>query len=200
MSGTEYKPSSPKELEREAEEWNGGVRTPAGWKDAPEAVPMAGASTAISLRMPNHMLDILKAFAGREGVGYQVLLKRWLDERIREERERMGEAEAADEAPVLELSLAGSTTVLLRILEKLYSRPDGGLPETGLMRGLQKRKAELVPKILELLAKEGLAIKAALGERPVWMATRGSSHRVRRLLSEGQRSKDVLMKMAAGVK
>ena len=63
--------------------------SPRDWQDAPEAIPKAGASTAISLRIPTPMLAILKAFAEREGVGYQVLLKRWLDERIREERDKL---------------------------------------------------------------------------------------------------------------
>jgi len=40
------------------------------------------------------MLEILKEFAGRSGNGYQVLMKRWLDERIRQEREQLCDAQA----------------------------------------------------------------------------------------------------------
>lgn len=89
MSGFTYKPASSEELEREARDWDLRVLTPRGWKDAPEAIPRVGASTTISLRMPTQMLSVLKAFAKQEGVGYQVLLKRWLDDRIREERDRL---------------------------------------------------------------------------------------------------------------
>jgi len=39
--------------------------------------------------MPKALLAVLKAFAEREGIGYQVLIKRWLDDRIREERNRL---------------------------------------------------------------------------------------------------------------
>ena len=31
------------------------------------------------------MLDILREFARRKGIGYSVLIKKWLDDRIREE-------------------------------------------------------------------------------------------------------------------
>ncbi|MDP2341527.1 MAG: hypothetical protein Q8O67_11235 [Deltaproteobacteria bacterium] len=34
--------------------------------------------TAISIRMPNGMLDLLRAVAAAEGIGYQTLIKKWL--------------------------------------------------------------------------------------------------------------------------
>jgi hypothetical protein len=43
----------------------------------------------ISIRLPRQMVAILKEFARRSGIGYQVLMKRWLDERIRQERKRL---------------------------------------------------------------------------------------------------------------
>lgn len=52
-----------------------------------DAVPMANASATISLRLPAPMLAILKEFARREGIGDQVLIKRWLSDRILHERE-----------------------------------------------------------------------------------------------------------------
>jgi hypothetical protein len=79
--------------------WDLRVLTPHGWQDAPEAIPRIGASTTISLRMPTQMLSILKAFAQREGIGYQVLLKRWLDERIREERDKLAAQQGAGLSP-----------------------------------------------------------------------------------------------------
>lgn len=84
-----HKPATDEELRREAKAWDRRVLTPEGWTDTPEAVPHSTASIAISLRIPAQMLTIVKEFARREGVGYQVLIKRWLDDRIREERNKM---------------------------------------------------------------------------------------------------------------
>ena len=76
------------ELAEEARRWDEREVTPAGWEDAPEAVPRAKESMQINIRLPCQMVAILKEFARRSGIGYQVLMKRWLDERIRQERER----------------------------------------------------------------------------------------------------------------
>ena len=72
-------------LAAEAAKWGPDRKPEAGWASAPEAVPRASETEAISLRVPEVMLAILKEFAAREGVGYQVLMKRWLDDRIRSE-------------------------------------------------------------------------------------------------------------------
>lgn len=77
------------QLAREAAEWSTGARTPAVFEDAPDAAPRASESKPVSLRLPRTLLDILRQFAEREGIGYQVLIKRWLDDRVRVERERM---------------------------------------------------------------------------------------------------------------
>jgi hypothetical protein len=73
------------QLAREAAEWDARKRTPAGFKEAPEAIPRGARSVAISIRMPGDLLELLKRFAGREGVGYQALIKGWLDDRLRAE-------------------------------------------------------------------------------------------------------------------
>jgi predicted DNA binding CopG/RHH family protein len=99
------------ELAEEARRWDKRELTPAGWEDAPEAVPRAKESTQINIRLPLQMVEILKEFARREGIGYQVLMKRWLDERIRQERERFRqeqerlrrERERAQRPPVIKL-------------------------------------------------------------------------------------------------
>ncbi len=44
--------------------------------------------------MPTKMLTVLKEFARREGVGYQVLLKAWLDDRICAEAAKFKEAKS----------------------------------------------------------------------------------------------------------
>jgi CopG antitoxin of type II toxin-antitoxin system len=87
------------ELAEEARRWDSGELTPRGWVDAPDALPRARESVAISLRVPAPMLEILKEFARREGIGYQVLMKRWLDERIRMERDRGRKRRAQPAAP-----------------------------------------------------------------------------------------------------
>lgn len=84
------KQPSKKELAEEAIAWDAGAVRTEGWKQVPEAIPQAKAATAISIRLPAAMLDVLKAFAEREGVGYQALIKRWLDDRIKEERKKLG--------------------------------------------------------------------------------------------------------------
>lgn len=76
-------------LAKEASDWDARRRTPAGFEDAADAIPRAREATAISLRMPTALLTVLKKFAEREGIGYQVLIKRWLDDRVREERDRL---------------------------------------------------------------------------------------------------------------
>jgi hypothetical protein len=70
------------ELEEEARKWAAGEMPSGEFVDAPEAVPRARESVAISIRLPKQMVDILKEFARRSGIGYQVLMKRWLDDRI----------------------------------------------------------------------------------------------------------------------
>ncbi len=89
MTTSPYVPATPEQLEREARDWDEGTLRPGDWKDAPEAPPSVGETTLISLRMPKTSLALLRAFAAREGVGYQVLMKRWLDERIRDERTKV---------------------------------------------------------------------------------------------------------------
>ncbi len=93
MNSDNYVPASKEQLAREALLWDSGSLRPDDWIDAPEAVPRSGAATPISIRVPTQMLAVLKAFAKREGIGYQVLMKRWLDERIREEHSKLSTLE-----------------------------------------------------------------------------------------------------------
>jgi predicted DNA binding CopG/RHH family protein len=99
------------ELAEEARRWDQREVTPAGWEEAPEAISRAKASMQINIRLPCQMVAILKEFARRSGMGYQVLMKRWLDERIRQERERFRqeqerlrrERERAQRPPIIKL-------------------------------------------------------------------------------------------------
>lgn len=88
------KPTSASDLAKEARNWDTGALSPRDWHDAPDAIPNVGRSTPISLRVPTQMLTLLKEFARREGIGYQVLMKRWLDDRIRVERGRLAEQQS----------------------------------------------------------------------------------------------------------
>ncbi|HYT89728.1 MAG TPA: hypothetical protein VEL76_13555 [Gemmataceae bacterium] len=100
------------ELAEEARRWDTREVTPVGWEDAPEAVPRAKESMQINIRLPCQMVEILKEFARRFGLGYQVLMKRWLDERIRQERDRLRqeqerlrrERERAQRPPIIKLA------------------------------------------------------------------------------------------------
>lgn len=56
---------------------------PHEWVDAPEAVPRAAEATNINIYLPNKLVDLLKEFASRNNISYQVLIKRWLDDRIK---------------------------------------------------------------------------------------------------------------------
>jgi len=76
---------SNEELAEEARRWDQGEITPTDWVDAPEAVPRAKEAAQINIRLPRQMVQILMEFAKRSGIGYEVLIKRWLDERIRHE-------------------------------------------------------------------------------------------------------------------
>jgi hypothetical protein len=80
---------SAEEMAEEARRWAEDVPPPGSLVDAPDAVPRAKESVQISIRLPCQMVAILKEFARRSGIGYQVLMKRWLDERIRQERKRL---------------------------------------------------------------------------------------------------------------
>ena len=83
------------QLGEEVRKWDSGQIDPRGWTDAPERVPKQKESVSITVRVPSRMLEILKEFARREDIGYQVLMKRWLDDRIRVERDKLLEGRKA---------------------------------------------------------------------------------------------------------
>ena len=90
------------DLEAEVEAWDEGRFAKDSWEDAPEAVPARAESVAISIRLPAAMLDVLRAFAARSGVGYQVLMKTWLHERIAAERAELAARARSRRAPTPE--------------------------------------------------------------------------------------------------
>jgi hypothetical protein len=78
--------STPSDLGAEVKLWDEKKINPRTWVDAPESVPGFSQTKPISLRMQVNALKVIKEFARRKGVGYQVLLKMWIDEKIAEER------------------------------------------------------------------------------------------------------------------
>lgn len=76
------------EMAAEAKRWTAGIPQIGPLVEVPEAVPRARESVAISIRLPRELLGIVKEFAAREGIAYQTLIKRWLDDRVRSERDR----------------------------------------------------------------------------------------------------------------
>lgn len=82
MTGAELASISD-EVEREA-------RDSSRWKETPESAAQRPArekwlednTTSITIRMPNQMLELLRAAAAVEGIGYQTLLKKWVHERL----------------------------------------------------------------------------------------------------------------------
>lgn len=97
------KKASAEELASEVQKWESGAYADESWKDAPEAIVRQSESVSVSIRFPKQMLDVLRAFAEREKIGYQVIIKRWLDDRIAQEYERLSAKATARRAPMPEL-------------------------------------------------------------------------------------------------
>ena len=95
--------ASAEELAAEVQKWESGAYADESWRDAPEAVVRQSESVAVSIRFPKQMLEVLRVFAEREKIGYQVIIKRWLDERIAQEYERLSAKATARRAPMPEL-------------------------------------------------------------------------------------------------
>ena len=86
MTTKKNKRTPVEQLKKEAALWDKGEIDPKTWEDSSESLPRFTECEAISIRIPKIMLAIIKEFAKREDIGYQALMKRWLDEKILEER------------------------------------------------------------------------------------------------------------------
>ena len=60
-----------------------------------EHADRSGKTVAVSVRLPERLIAILKELARREGIGYQTLMKRWLDDRVRDELVEMEQSQDA---------------------------------------------------------------------------------------------------------
>lgn len=90
----QYKPASNDALAEEARLWDSGALSPAGWLDAPDAIPRNAESAIVSARVSKRTLAALSALAKREGVSRGALVSRWVDERVIEERANLEDAAA----------------------------------------------------------------------------------------------------------
>jgi hypothetical protein len=82
---------------------------------------------------------------------------------------------------ILSLALPLATRVLLTVVRKLYAQRGSGRRESALYRGLDARAQQLVPEVLDLLRREGFAIRSRQGDQPVWLPARSSDARRRAL-------------------
>ena len=69
-----------------ADEWEARAKDDDQWSPAG---PRVGESPTITIRLRSEMLEVVKAIAARRSLRYQTLIKMWLDEKIREERDRV---------------------------------------------------------------------------------------------------------------
>lgn len=65
--------------------WVSGEWDPKDWTDSPKSAPEGHA--VVNLRVSPKLLEILREFARREGIGIEALIKYWLTDRIIDERE-----------------------------------------------------------------------------------------------------------------
>ncbi len=95
---------------------------------------------------------------------------------------------------ILSLSLPLSTKVLITILKKLYAQSGSGRKESALYRGLDSRAQELVPEIIQLIKREGFAVKLQQNG-DIWLPSRNGEIRRRalKILSSPTTSKDTII-------
>lgn len=83
---------------------------------------------------------------------------------------------------ILKTTLPPGTRVVLTIVRKLYAQKGRGRKEGALYRGLDLKDRELVPAALEILEKEGLALKSKAGAQTIWLPMRSETKRAFGLL------------------
>src|SRR6266700_2617874 len=94
---------------------------------------------------------------------------------------------------ILGSSLSLGERVMLSILKKLYAQRGAARKENALYRGLDQRERALVPRILDLLEREGLAAPGRSGGTVLWVPTRPSTARVLAMLTAPTTCNDPLM-------
>jgi len=89
--------------------------------------------------------------------------------------------------------------VLLTVLRKLYLQRGSGRKENALLRGLDHHSRRLVPAVLNLLQRDGLAMSYRRGgvEMPIWTPARSQMSRVAKIVTSPHTCKDPLLEKAA---
>jgi hypothetical protein len=100
---------------------------------------------------------------------------------------------------VLELEIPLGVRVALTILKKLYQRRGAGRKENALFRGLDHHARRLVPACLEILQREGLAIRCKRGDETIWLPDRSSMRRVGKILAAPTSKSDPAMQAASAL-
>lgn len=78
------------ERAKEAARWTPKEPASTGWVDAPEAHPVPPEEIErFYIPLPKNLAYMLREFAGRAGLNEQVLVKQWLDDRVKVEREKL---------------------------------------------------------------------------------------------------------------
>ncbi|CAA9347044.1 MAG: hypothetical protein AVDCRST_MAG68-3992 [uncultured Gemmatimonadetes bacterium] len=100
---------------------------------------------------------------------------------------------------LMELPLPTGSKVLLTALKKLYAQSGSGRRESAMYRGLDHRAREHVTGVLELLRKEGFAVRARIADRTIWMPSRDTEVRRRalKMLAAPSAAADPLLREAA---
>jgi hypothetical protein len=101
---------------------------------------------------------------------------------------------------VLALDLPLGVRVLLTMLKKLYERRGSGRRENALYRGLDHRAQRLVPDILKLLQREGLATSCRRGADTLWLPDRKNLRRVGRIVASPASVEDRVVALARDLK
>lgn len=104
--------------------WDEGKLSGKDWIQDEDSIPRAQESEQISIRLPKRLLSVLRGLAKRRSIGYQVLLRDLLDERVREEarRELVRLGRAPAEARVLVFKASGKLGIAPERLEDSKSR------------------------------------------------------------------------------
>jgi hypothetical protein len=98
---------------------------------------------------------------------------------------------------ILHADIPEGLKILLMVLRKLFLQPGTGRQESAFYRGaIDSRGARVVPEVLKLLAKQGLAEECRYRGKDLWLPNRRESARVRKILSSPMTSTDGLVKEA----
>lgn len=100
---------------------------------------------------------------------------------------------------VLSLPIPLGIRVLLTVLRKLYQQRGSGRKESALLRGLDHHAKRMVPSILQLLQREGIASSYRSSDYVVWIPDRRKMQRVGRIIAAPNSSDDSLLRATAAL-